>query len=389
MANKNIKILIVDDTAVNIKVIEMFLKPRGYDVITAEDGQIAIDKFIAESPDVILMDVMMPNVDGYEATIKIRELAGDTWVPIIFLSAKANPEDQVKGIEIGGDDYLTKPVNLSLLEAKLGAMIRIVDMQKELSSTYAALQGYFDQAEQELELAKKLMQNMTGSSEASFDDSIHIYSNALEDINGDITISYRTKNGDLYLLMADATGHGLAAAISQIPLTQIFYQMAEEGYSISSIASKINQTLKKLLPSDRFVTATIILVSTEKQFIEIWNGSNPTPIFFNENGEIVHTFERTNFALGIVDSDVLDTKTEVYVWPEKGELLMFTDGIVDLQNEQDAMFGVSGIIDAMSKMKGIDRSKQIGFDLVIDEAEIFVRDGKRGDDISLISIECN
>ncbi|HFE38447.1 MAG TPA: response regulator, partial [Gammaproteobacteria bacterium] len=255
MPQKNIKILIVDDTAVNIKVIEMFLKPRGYDVVTAEDGQIAIEKFISEKPDIILMDVMMPNVDGYDATIAIRGLAGDRWVPIIFLSAKANPEDQVKGIEIGGDDYLTKPVNLNLLEAKLGAMIRIVNMQKELARTHGILQGYYDQAEQELELAKKLMQNMTGNSQGYSEEHIHIYSNALEEINGDITVTYRTRNDNLYLLMADATGHGLAAAISQIPVTQIFYQMAEKGYSVSAIAQKINHTLKKLLPPNRFVTA--------------------------------------------------------------------------------------------------------------------------------------
>lgn len=389
MANKNIKILIVDDTAVNIKVIEMFLKPRGYDVVTAEDGQIAIEKYISEKPDIILMDVMMPNVDGYDATIAIRGLAGDTWVPIIFLSAKANPEDQVKGIDIGGDDYLTKPVNLSLLEAKLSAMIRIVDMQKELAATHETLQRYYSQAEQELELAKKLMQNMTGNSEESFDDFTHVYSNALEDINGDITISYRTKNDDLYLLVADATGHGLAAAISQIPLTQTFYQMAEEGYSISAIASKINQTLKKLLPSDRFVTATIAFISAEKQFIELWNGSNPPPMFFDSNGNILRCFERKNFALGIVDSRVLDTKTEVYLWPEKGELLMFTDGITDLVNEKGELFGSEGVIEGMAKLKGGDRSKKIGFDLVIDHANDFVRLGKRGDDISLISIECN
>ena len=100
MATAKLKVLVVDDTPVNVKIIEMFLQARGYDVVTAEDGQVAIEKFMSEKPDVILMDVMMPNIDGYDATISIRGIAGAAWVPIIFVSAKVTPEDQIKGLEM-------------------------------------------------------------------------------------------------------------------------------------------------------------------------------------------------------------------------------------------------------------------------------------------------
>lgn len=389
MENSKVKILVVDDTPVNVKVIEMFLVPRGYEVVTAEDGQIAIEKFISEKPDIILMDVMMPNVDGYDATISIRGIAGAAWVPIIFLSAKASAEDQIKGIEIGGDDYLTKPVNLELLESKLKAMIRIVDMQKELASTHASLQQYYDKAEDELELAKNLMLKMTENSSDYSDESIHVYNDPVDEISGDIIVTYRTKENNLYVLLADATGHGLAAAISQVPLSQIFYRMAERGYTIPVIVQEMNRTLKSLLPSNRFVTATLAFINPNNRFMEIWNGSNPKPLFCNREGKVLKVFEESNFAFGIVDNKLLDSQTEVYVWPEDGELMLFTDGIVDLKNAEDELFGLDGIKNAVSLLQDLERDNQIGFDVVISRAREFARKGERGDDISLLSIMCN
>ncbi len=387
MAKKNIKILVVDDTEVNIKVIEMFLEPRGYDVVRAEDGEIAIAQFSAEKPDIILMDVMMPNVDGYEATSAIRKLSGELWVPIIFLSAKTKPEDQVKGIEVGGDDYLTKPVNLSLLEAKLSALIRIVNIQKELEKAHEALKGYCDRSDRELEFAKKLMENMMLNTEESADGSLRIRNEPLEEISGDMITTVRTKNDELYVLVADATGHGLAASISQIPVQQTFKKMAEVGFTVSAIARTINEKLKRLLPPERFVTATIAVIKHESRLIELWNGSNPTAIFFDDKGRALKVFEKSSFALGVVDNNVFDSKTEVFLWPDKGELLIFSDGIVDVTNEKGESFGTEGVCNAMLALG--DGSEKMGFDLAWDQAMAFSSEGKREDDISLISITCN
>jgi len=389
MTIENVKILIVDDTPVNVKIIEMFLKPKGYDVITAEDGQVAIEKFVSEKPDIILMDVMMPNVDGYDATISIRGIAGDEWVPIVFLSAKVTPEDQIKGIEVGGDDYLTKPVNLELLEAKLKAMLRIVSMRKELSKTHAALQNYHDLAQEELDLAKDLMLRMTENNSDYSDECIHAYNNPLEEISGDIIITHRNADDVLYVMLADATGHGLAAAISQVPLSQIFYTMAQRGFTVSVIVAEMNRTLKALLPSNRFVTATIARIDPASRLIEIWNGSNPSPIFFNRKGEVLKEFEENNFAFGVVGNNLLDSQTQAYIWPEEGELLLYSDGLPDLKNGKGELFGLDGVKREVGLLKEIKREDQIAFDRVISGAHAFAKRGEHGDDLSLLSIMCN
>ena len=87
--NKPMKILVTDDTEANLSLISTVVSKLGHKVIQARNGQEAVDLFQAEAPDMILMDVMMPVMDGYQATAEIRKLAGNKWVPVIFLSAKA------------------------------------------------------------------------------------------------------------------------------------------------------------------------------------------------------------------------------------------------------------------------------------------------------------
>ena len=125
MSDQKLKILVVDDTAENRDLIGLYMKRMGHETIYAENGQEGVEAYAREKPDIILMDVMMPVLDGYEATRMIRELCGTNWVPIIFLSANVEVDDQIEGIEAGGDDYLPKPINLGLLNAKFGAMQRI------------------------------------------------------------------------------------------------------------------------------------------------------------------------------------------------------------------------------------------------------------------------
>ncbi len=128
------KVLIVDDTETNLELTSLYVNRAGHEVITAQDGEQGIEAFIAHQPDLVLLDVNMPNVDGYDCAKEIRSKCqeGNLWVPIIFLSAIITDEAIVRGIEAGGDDYLPKPVSQAVLQAKLKAMQRIALMRQEL-----------------------------------------------------------------------------------------------------------------------------------------------------------------------------------------------------------------------------------------------------------------
>jgi len=128
------KVLVADDTRTNLLIVKKYIENAGHEVITASDGLQAVNLFNRTFPDLVLLDIMMPNMNGFDAARQIRWECEQRkrWIPIIFLSAMGEDEDVVKGIEVGGDDYLTKPVSRTVLNAKLKAMARIADMQKQL-----------------------------------------------------------------------------------------------------------------------------------------------------------------------------------------------------------------------------------------------------------------
>jgi DNA-binding response OmpR family regulator len=123
------KVLIVDDEPRYLRLLEANLKTEGYEVITAADGSQAVDIFSSARPDLILMDVMMPKMDGFSATQRIRQFSN---VPIIILTAKGDEQDRVRGLDYGADDYLVKPFSATELLARVRAVLRRSQVSKDV-----------------------------------------------------------------------------------------------------------------------------------------------------------------------------------------------------------------------------------------------------------------
>lgn len=122
------KILVVDDEQSIMNIIAFNLKKEGYEVVTAEDGEMAITVFESEKPDLILLDIMMPKIDGYGVCKRIRDKSD---IPIIMLTARADEVDKVLGLEIGADDYVTKPFSNRELMARVKANLRRNSVKKQ------------------------------------------------------------------------------------------------------------------------------------------------------------------------------------------------------------------------------------------------------------------
>jgi adenylate cyclase len=118
-------ILVVDDVPDNVDILQMRLEAQGYEVVTAGDGVEALDKIRALLPDLVLLDVMMPKLDGIETVKRLKADASLPFIPVILVTAKADASDVIAGLESGGDDYLTKPVDHAALSARVRAMLRI------------------------------------------------------------------------------------------------------------------------------------------------------------------------------------------------------------------------------------------------------------------------
>ena len=133
------QILIVDDNPANLDIFEMRLAAHGYEIYTASDGEQGLALAREKQPDLILLDVMMPKMDGIEVCQRLKGDASLPFMPIILVTAKSDPEDVVAGLEAGADEYLTKPVDQTALVARVKSMLRVKELRDQTEAQAARL----------------------------------------------------------------------------------------------------------------------------------------------------------------------------------------------------------------------------------------------------------
>jgi len=345
-AGTSLKILVVDDTPANLTLLQTVLTSAGHTVIPAVNGEEAIERFQADMPELVLMDVMMPVMDGIEATRRIRALNTEQWVPIIFLSALTHRDDMVRGLEAGGDDYLPKPVDLVFLLAKIAAMQRIAALESKLRDSNDELLVYQKASELQLDMARELMDNIVAKSSLSV-PGVELWSQPTENLGGDLVVIQQYCTNRDYVLLADAMGHGLPAAIPLLPLVQVFSQMTRKGFTVSAIVREINTQLKTLLPPGNFVAVTLLSVDRSNRLVEIWNGGNPPALLQDAQGKVIKKFISRHTALGLLPDDDFDAGTEYFQWNDRGWLTLYSDGLSDAMDAQGIGFGETRIAAAL------------------------------------------
>jgi CheY-like chemotaxis protein len=142
-----LRLLLVEDDATQRELLKTFLEHLGQEVLCAENGEAAVHAFAESAPDLVLMDILLPGMDGFEATSRIQTLAEGRWVPVIYLTAMQQRASVLAGLAAGGHDYLVKPVDLDLLEAKLHPMLRAIETHNTLLAAEALLGMVFDPCE--------------------------------------------------------------------------------------------------------------------------------------------------------------------------------------------------------------------------------------------------
>lgn len=346
MAGDSLKILVIDDNPVNVKQVEALARRLGHEPIVAADGLEAVALFRRESPDLVFMDIRLPRMDGIAAVRQMRAQPagpGDKWVPIIFHSALDGMEDIVRGLDSGGDDYLIKPASLQLLRAKINHYARLLGLQNKVRQYSQELENWRAQAEEQNRLGAHVMSRLTDA-EGLRDPMLRHFNMPADTFSGDLVCAARAPGEVLNVMLADAAGHGLPAALTAMPLTQAFYSMTSKGFPLSTIAGELNRKLKSLLPADRFVAATLASVDVRNMTVEIWNGGNPAAVYIDRRGRVSNSWASQHPPLGILPDSLFSGETETVVLYEPGDLVLCSDGLVEAETPGGAWLGMEGVL---------------------------------------------
>ena len=274
MHTARLTILIAEDSAADRMLLSTIVSRQGHRVLSASNGLEALAMFQQERPHLILMDAMMPVMDGFEAARRIKACAGETLVPIIFLTSLTEGEALVRCLEAGGDDFLAKPYNQVILEAKIKAMDRLRRLQSMVLQQRDLIARHNEHLLTEQRVAKAVFDKVAHSGCLSA-ANIRYMQSPYALFNGDLLLAAFKPSGDMHVFLGDFTGHGLPAAIGAMPLAEVFYGMTAKGYSMAEILPEMNSKLKRILPVDMFCCASMLNLSFQRRVVEVWCGGLP------------------------------------------------------------------------------------------------------------------
>lgn len=372
------KVLVVDDTDSNRQLLSWILEDAGHDPLCAEDGKQAVELFKEESVDLILMDVMMPVMDGYEAATSIKSIS-DKHVPIIFLTALSEQEALTKSLSAGGDDFITKPINEQILKSKMEAHERVIDLTHELTKKNHELELYRSHTEQEKEVAEFVLNNAMRYNFLRSNNTSYSLSPA-STFNGDILLGSPSPSGGQYILMGDFTGHGLAASIGSLPLSRVFFEHTSKGNSVGDIVRAINAELLDFLPDTMFCALTLLEQNQSGNQINIWTGGLPDTLIFDAHGKLKHRITSRHMPLGVLMDHEFERDIDVVNLQPGDEVFIFSDGLTEACDSKGEMFGEERLLSFIEEQGKCD------LPALIEHHRSFFEDIPQEDDISVVKI---
>lgn len=374
-----LRILVAEDSAADRLLLAQLVRRLGHEVRSVENGERAVAVFARWRPQLVLLDALMPVMDGFEAARRIKHLAGETLVPIIFLTALNEEQALVQCLEAGGDDFLAKPYSAAILAAKIRTMVRLHRLQATLVAQRDQITAHHQRLLNEQRLAKRVFDRVV---HAGCLGARHIRyrQSPFALFSGDLLLADTTPAGDLHVLLGDFTGHGLPAAVGAMPLAEAFYGMTARGHGLSQTVRELNSRLKDILPVEMFCCALVLSFSVRHMAVEIWNGGMPEAYRLSASGALLGTVASRHLPLGIVDAAQFDDSSEVLPLLAGERLLLFSDGVLDCVNAEQQRFGV----ERLRQVLAANHTPATLLDDILLAVERF--GGRPADDLSLCDI---
>jgi len=389
------KILIVDDNDFNLRLLRDILKKEGYEIIEAVDGEEAVDLALRELPDLILLDVMMPNKDGYEACSEIKSDNRTTNIAIIFLSAKAEAKDKIKGLELGGADYVSKPFDKGEVLARVRAQLKIQNLTKNMIRANQDLLKKQEGLDNDLKAAAEIQKSLLPDALPgikSLDVSWKFM--PCQRIGGDLFNLLRLDEDHWAVYMLDVSGHGVPSAMVSVSVSQML--RPQTGYVIKKSIipppyytivspSEVLNELDREYPIDRFekfFTISYHVLNIKNGILKYSNAAHPPPVLLHQDGTL-ELLKEGGTIIGMGGILPFEEGERQLCLGDK--LFIYTDGIVEYQDRKGLFYGEDRFYMELQKLK--DEPVSVIMDGIIESVMNFGENNEPLDDITLLGLE--
>ncbi len=326
------KILLVDDNPTNLQVLMQTLDGQGYQLLVAKNGEGAIEIARKSRPSLILLDIMMPGIDGFETCRRLKSDERTRETPVIFLSAMGETADKVKGLELGAVDYVTKPIQTEEVIARVRTHLTIRRLKREVEARYADI-------ERELRVVANVQRSLLPRELPEIEGlQLAAYYASSRHAGGDYYDVVPLPDNRWGILIADVSGHGTPSAVMMAMTRAIFHAHPGPQTDPDEVLTYLNAHLIPALDF-AFVTALYAVYDATARTLRIARAGHPEAIVYRpDRGETVELTADAVYPLGLFPYDGVPT-TEHTLHPGD-RLLLYTDGIVERFNPDHQDYGI-------------------------------------------------
>lgn len=376
------RILIIEDDSLFAEILQTFVEEHKCTSIIAETLESAKQQLKSSVFQFVLLDNHLPDGDGINFIETIKEIS-PLPVPVMMITGDDNQNLMSRAFSHGADDFIVKPLSLDLLWQKLQRVHSLYEKEAKLEEQTKSIELLLNKQEQEEQLARYVYEHVSSNLIAET-ECVDTYLQSSSSFNGDVFICDTSPNGNRFVMLADATGHGLSAAISILPLVTTIKAMIRKGLSLPHIVHEANKKLCLELPDDKFVTLIGVEVNFHKKNLLLFNGGMPDVISLQHDNTITR-LPSTSLALGIMEPEDFDPGILTLETHPIKNLFFFSDGLIEQQNLFGEEFGMDRVISIVSDWD----SNEPLLSRMVNHFTVFNEMGELQDDLSICDLQVN
>ena len=399
------KILVVEDNIINFKLLSRMLEKSGFEIFTAQDGAQACKIAEDANPDVILLDVMMPIMDGFSVCEWLKGNKKTSDIPVVFLTAKTDPVDKVRGLSLGAMDYITKPFDAAEVVARVNTHLKFMRLSRQIIQKNEQLEKAYDQLRESNEIinqdikAAGRVQSQLLPHDISDIGSLKVAWKFVPSshVAGDIFNIMPLDDSHVAVYIVDVSGHGVQAAMLAV-LIHNFFRLGMDSRSLKEKAGQkltvesllepeqVTKALNDNFPMeiyDAYFTGIYGVLNINTNELKMVNAGHPAPLIIHKDKSI-EFFNHADLPIGILAGS--NYKSHSYNLKSGDTLILYTDGLYELSVKEGLLMNKEVMAKFINEFDGDLNSK---FEFTADKILKMGINSEFEDDMSLFGIEIN
>ena len=369
------RILIVDDVKMNIDTLVGALQDE-YKLSVAVDGDTALRTVAKNPPDLILLDIMMPGIDGYEVCRQLRAADHSREIPIMFLSALEDVHNKTRGFEAGANDYLTKPFEILEVKARV----------KSLLKAKAYSDAIREAAEREMRVAREIQmgilpRDLSKSTAGTGLDVCALFEPA-KHVGGDLYEVLRANKDTIVIVVGDVMGKGIPAALFMAVAVTLLRTIARQTQKPEEILARLNDELEAQNPRRMFVTMSCLAIDVASGRATGASAGHTPLLMIPSKGPPHFVFRSSGMVLGMRPGQSF--KVETLDLTAGDTLLLYTDGITEAENKQEEQFESERLLQCFPD--GGEDTAEKSASKLLSAVKAFSAGAPQTDDITVIAV---